>query len=188
MDGPHGARLEQEYMEGEMVMKTASIKSRKKAMASSSRLPVRRECERLEGVKAWRRPDMRQHRRWQVCRFGPQNRTSAGFSVWASKLGGDESEDAWHRRKACIETKRSREGARSIRYSEKYLDGLTLKWYLSCILHVRTFWSFGQRLYICGGGCCGRPTSLHLFWWRLSHLFCERDLGLKRGIVEWLFV
>jgi len=59
MDGPHGARLEQEYMEGEMMMKMASVKSRWKAMASSSRLPVQRECEILEGVKAWRRPDTR---------------------------------------------------------------------------------------------------------------------------------
>ena len=96
MDGPHGARLEQEYMEGEMVMKTASIKSRKKAMASSSRLPVRRECERLEGVKAWRRPDMRQHRRWQVCRFGPQNwvATSRRMRGTVAKLASRRSEVA----------------------------------------------------------------------------------------------
>jgi hypothetical protein len=40
---------EQEYMG---VMKTASVKSSKKAMASSSRLPVWRECERLEGIVA----------------------------------------------------------------------------------------------------------------------------------------
>ena len=46
-------------MEGEMVMRTASVRSRRKKMASSSRLPMWRERERFEGVKAWRRPDMR---------------------------------------------------------------------------------------------------------------------------------
>jgi hypothetical protein len=40
---------EQEYMD---VMKMVSVKSRLKVMASLSRLPVRRECERLEGVVA----------------------------------------------------------------------------------------------------------------------------------------
>ena len=53
----NGARSEQEYMEGEIVIKTAPIKSRRKAIASSSRLPVRWEQERLEGVKPWRRPN-----------------------------------------------------------------------------------------------------------------------------------
>ena len=77
---------EQKYMEHEMMMKTASVKSSRKTMESSSRLPVRRECERLEGVETWRRPDTRRHRRWQVYRFGPQNRMEAGFMVWASKL------------------------------------------------------------------------------------------------------
>ena len=52
MDDPHGARSEQEYMESEIVMKTILIKSRRKAMATSSRLPVRRDRERLVGVEA----------------------------------------------------------------------------------------------------------------------------------------
>ena len=46
MDCAHGARSEQEYMKSDMVMKTAAAKSERKAMASSSRLPVRRERER----------------------------------------------------------------------------------------------------------------------------------------------
>ena len=61
---------EQKYIE---VMKTASAKSRRKAMTSSSRLSVLQERERLEGVEAWRRPDTRRHRRRQV------------WVVWASK-------------------------------------------------------------------------------------------------------
>ena len=46
MGSPHGARSEQEYMKSDMVMKTAAAKSERKAMASSSRLSVRRERER----------------------------------------------------------------------------------------------------------------------------------------------
>ena len=60
---PQDKRSEQEHMEDKMVMKTASVKSRRKTMVSSSRLPVRRERERLENVKTWRRPNTRQHRR-----------------------------------------------------------------------------------------------------------------------------
>ena len=45
-------------MESEKVMKMVSVKSRRKVMTSSSKLPVRRERERLKGVKGWRRPDM----------------------------------------------------------------------------------------------------------------------------------
>jgi hypothetical protein len=33
MEDPHGARSEQEYMEHKMVMKTMSVKSRRKAMS-----------------------------------------------------------------------------------------------------------------------------------------------------------
>jgi len=43
---PHGARSEQEYMESEIVMKTVSAKSRRKTMASSSRLPMRQDHKR----------------------------------------------------------------------------------------------------------------------------------------------
>ena len=46
MGGPHGGRSEQEYMKSDMVKKTTAAKSERKAMASSSRLPVRREHER----------------------------------------------------------------------------------------------------------------------------------------------
>ena len=59
MGDPHGARAEQEYKKSLMVMKTASVKSRRKVMAISSRLPVRQKCERLEDIEAWRRPDTR---------------------------------------------------------------------------------------------------------------------------------
>ena len=41
-----GARFEQEYMENEIVMKTASAKLRRKAIASSSTLPMPWERER----------------------------------------------------------------------------------------------------------------------------------------------
>ena len=41
----------------------ASVKSRRKVMASSSRLPMQQKCKNLEGVEAWRRPDTRRHRR-----------------------------------------------------------------------------------------------------------------------------
>jgi len=57
-------------------------------MASSSRLPLRQEWERLEGVEVGWRPDTRRHRRWQVYRFDPQNRVAAGSSVRPSKPGG----------------------------------------------------------------------------------------------------
>ena len=60
---PQDKRSEQEHMEDKMVMKTASVKSRRKTMASLSRLPVRRERERLESVKTWWRPDTCWHRR-----------------------------------------------------------------------------------------------------------------------------
>ena len=64
MSGPHSARSEQEYMESEMVMKTASAKSRRKAMVSSSRLTVQ-SARDLEGVVALGgRSDARRHRRW----------------------------------------------------------------------------------------------------------------------------
>ena len=82
---PYGARLEQEYMESEKVMKMVSVKSRRKMMVRSSRLPVQRERERLEGVEAWWRLDTHRHRTWQVYWFGPQTRMVAGLSVWASK-------------------------------------------------------------------------------------------------------
>ena len=68
---PYDARLEQEYMEDEMVMKTTSVKSRRKVMVSSSRQSMQRERERLEGVEARRRSDKHRHQRWQVCRFEP---------------------------------------------------------------------------------------------------------------------
>ena len=67
MDDSHGARLEQEYMKIEMVMKMALVKSRRKVMASSSRLHMQQKCEKLEGVEAWHRPDTCRHQRWQVC-------------------------------------------------------------------------------------------------------------------------
>ena len=56
---PYDARLEQEYMEDEMVMKTTSVKSRRKVMVSSSRQSMQRERERLEGVEVGWRPDTR---------------------------------------------------------------------------------------------------------------------------------
>ena len=52
---------------------SSAVKSRRKAVTSSSRLPMRRERERLEDVKIWRRPDTRRHRRRQVYQFRPQN-------------------------------------------------------------------------------------------------------------------
>ena len=51
MGDPHDARSEKEFMKSEMVIKTAPVKSRMKVMASSSRLPMRQECEKLEGVE-----------------------------------------------------------------------------------------------------------------------------------------
>ena len=56
-------------------------------MASSSRLSMLRERERLEGVKTWRMWDMRRHRRWLVYRFRPRNRAVQILPVWTSKLG-----------------------------------------------------------------------------------------------------
>ena len=68
-------------------MKMASVKSKRKVMASSIRLLIRREHEKLEDVKAWQRPDTHRHRRWQVCQFGPQNREQVGLPVWVLKPG-----------------------------------------------------------------------------------------------------
>ena len=48
MSDPHGVRSEQEYMDDEMVMKTALTKSMRKAMASSSKLLVQRERKDLK--------------------------------------------------------------------------------------------------------------------------------------------
>ena len=65
---PHRATEEQEYM----VMKTASVKSRRMAMTRSSKLPVRRERERLEGVVALgggrTRVDIGESRRAAACK------------------------------------------------------------------------------------------------------------------------
>ena len=67
LSDPHGARSEQEYMESEKVMKTALTKSWRKVMASSSRLPVRRERKRLVDVVALGgRSKMLRHRRWKI--------------------------------------------------------------------------------------------------------------------------
>ena len=46
MGDPHDARSEQENMEAEMLMKKASVRSRRKTMASSSRLPVHQKCKK----------------------------------------------------------------------------------------------------------------------------------------------
>ena len=67
------------------MMKTASVKSRRKKMVSSSRLPVRRERGRHEGIKNWGSPDMRRQLRWQVYRFELQNQAAVGLPVWVSK-------------------------------------------------------------------------------------------------------
>ena len=61
---PYGARLEQEYMESEMVMKMTLAKSRRKPMANPSRLPVQRERERLEGIEVWERSDTHRYQSW----------------------------------------------------------------------------------------------------------------------------
>ena len=61
------------YMEGEMVMEMASVKLRRKVMASSSRLLVWWKRERLEGIKAWWKLDTRRYRSRQFYRFEPQN-------------------------------------------------------------------------------------------------------------------
>ena len=50
-------------MESEMVMKTVSIKSRRKTIVTLSRLPVWWERERFEGIKTWKMPDTRRHRK-----------------------------------------------------------------------------------------------------------------------------
>ena len=84
---PQDKRSEQEHMEDKMVMKTASVKSRRKKMVSSSRLPVRRERGRHEGIKTWGSPDMRRQLRWQVYRFELQNQAAVGLPVWVSKSG-----------------------------------------------------------------------------------------------------
>ena len=65
-----------------MMMKTASIKTRRKAMASSSRLPVRREHGRLEDVKAW----------WWQTRI---NIGASRFINLGLKMGGTSGEDRW---------------------------------------------------------------------------------------------
>ena len=145
MGDPHGARSEQEYMKGEIVMETASVKSRRKTMVSSSRLPVRRECERLEGVKTWRRLDTHPHRRWQVCRFGHQNRGHVRCSRMAVP------EDTWRHREACVEAKRSCEGGMSVRWPDKMLDGFTPKRYLACMLNGGRFGLWSGCLYIESG-------------------------------------
>jgi hypothetical protein len=64
------------------VMKTASIKLRRKAMATSSRLPVQRECKDLKAS-------------WHLVEAGHTSTSwscgdqveMAGFPVWASKMG-----------------------------------------------------------------------------------------------------
>ena len=82
-------------------------------MASSSRLPVRRERGRHEGIKTWGSPDMRRQLRWQVYRFEPQNQAAAGLPVWVSKpdggrfarlglrTGGASCVAEWQLRRAC---------------------------------------------------------------------------------------
>ena len=102
MGDPHGARSEQEYMEGEMVVKTAWAKSRRKATASSSRLPMWREHQRslrrqgtwwevghmstseVEGLLVWAsKPDVVTW--WELGQMSTSE--VAGLLVWASKQG-----------------------------------------------------------------------------------------------------
>jgi hypothetical protein len=87
------------------MMKTASVKSRRKAMASSSRLPVRRECERLEGVVplgggqthvdigvGWRPGEDGRF----GC-FGSQNHHAGMFPDLGLKIGGASGATGWRR-------------------------------------------------------------------------------------------
>jgi hypothetical protein len=97
-------------MESEMVIKTARARSRRKAMASSSRLPMRREHESLEGIKT---------------------------------CGAHGTIDVY------VEATQNREDVMSVQGSDRNKDAFTPKGYLGCVLHVRVFWSFGQRLYMC---------------------------------------
>ena len=122
----HMVHDQKEYMEGEMVTNMASIKSGRKTMASSSTLPVRWEHERLEGVGACQRLDTRRHQRWQVYRFGPQNRERVRWGRLAV------AEGTWRHRKACVEAKRSREGDVSVRCSQKKMNHFVPVW--ACIV------------------------------------------------------
>ena len=70
------------------------------------------------------------------------------FAGLGLKTGG-ASGRWWLWRARGVEAKQSREGGVSIRGSNKKLDSFTPRGYLGCVLHVRVFWSFGQRLYMC---------------------------------------
>ena len=82
---------DQEYMG---VMKMASVKSRRKAMESSSRLPVRRERERLEGIVALGRDQIcvgigvarRSSEDGRFGWFGPQNHHTVRFAGLGLKI------------------------------------------------------------------------------------------------------
>ncbi|RLN43433.1 hypothetical protein C2845_PM01G47980 [Panicum miliaceum] len=106
-------------------MKTTSVKSRRKVMAGSNRMPVRWECERLEGVMAlggdrarvnigvawepsggwtvwvvWASKPLCK----QVSRFGPKNRRCVRCACMAVMEG------LWRHPEAYVEVKQSCEG------------------------------------------------------------------------------
>ena len=141
MGDPHGARSEQEYMEGEMVVKTAWAKSRRKATASSSRLPMWREHQRsLRRQGTW----------WEVGHMLTSE--VAGLLIWGHKTGchrvyqfGPQTSSSTSRRiRGTIVKLASRRSkvvkALGLSDSPKIFGQFYLyKGYLGCVLHVRVF-------------------------------------------------
>ena len=68
-------------------------------------------------VTLGRRSDMCRHWRWQICRFGPQNR---GL-VRCGRM--TVAEGTWRHHETYVEAKRRCEGGVSVRWSSKNLDG-----------------------------------------------------------------
>ena len=88
-----------------------------KGDASSSRLPVWWECERLEGVKNWRKPDM--------------HVSSLGLKTRARPVRLDDGYEVHVASSRSLHGREAREGSMPIRLSVK-----KVKEYLGCALHV----------------------------------------------------
>jgi len=86
-------------------------------MASSIRLSVRWECERLEGVKNWRKPDM--------------HVSSLGLKIRARPVRLDDGYEVHVASSRSLHGREAREGSMPIRLSVK-----KVKEYLGCALHV----------------------------------------------------
>lgn len=50
----------------------------------------------------------------------------SGLTSLGLKTGSDESQDMWHHNEACIEAKRSHEGAMSVRCTDDHMDTVTI--------------------------------------------------------------